>query len=88
MLEQYRYFRRHLDRRCQLLQRMTEFSIAWLKTQEKLNGRLKRIYLFDHMPARIAREQSGGCTLAPGGAFIPGTPAGNIRALVEAAEQE
>jgi uroporphyrinogen decarboxylase len=225
VLEQYRYFWRHMDRRYideygyldgfafamgpvetaalvigyenfllglhdfpqqihQLLQRMTEFSISWLKTQEKLNGRLKRIYLFDHMPARIgpehfeefafpylsrlcgefsyalkifhicekrithvlerladlgidvlffaaditevkkaigsrvclmgnlspielilrgspsqiaeeagrciaiAREQSGGYTLAPSGAFIPGTPVDNIRALVEAAEQQ
>jgi uroporphyrinogen decarboxylase len=225
VLDQYRYFWRHLDRRYierygyldgfafamgpvetaalvvgyenfllglhdfprqihRLLERMTEFSIAWLKTQEALNGRLKRIYLFDHMPARMgpehfeqfafpylsrvcaqfsyalkifhicekriahvlgriaelgidvlffsadiaevkkaaggrvclmgnlspielilrgsppqiaeearrciamAAEREGGYILAPGGAFIPGTPAENIRALVEAVEAQ
>jgi uroporphyrinogen decarboxylase len=41
----------------ELLLRMTDFSISWLKTQENLNGRLKRIYLFDHLPARIGPEQ-------------------------------
>jgi uroporphyrinogen decarboxylase len=163
---------------------MTDFSIAWLRTQEMLNGRLKRIYLFDHMPARIGlehfeefvfpylsrvcaeyayavkifhicekriahvlkrladlgidvlyfaadisevkntiggevclmgnlspieliltgnpiqiaaearrciaitRERDGGYILAPSGAFIPGTPAENIRALIDAANAE
>jgi uroporphyrinogen decarboxylase len=37
----------------QLLDMVTEFIITWLKTQEKVNGRLKRIYLFDHTPARV-----------------------------------
>jgi uroporphyrinogen decarboxylase len=167
----------------QLLERMTEFSITWLKTQEMLNGKLKRIYLFDHMPARIgpehfeefafpylarlcaeysyaikifhicekhithvlkrltdlgidvlffaadiavvkkaigsevclmgnlnpielilranprqiaaearrcisiAQDRNGGYILAPSGAFIPGTPAQNIRALIEATDE-
>jgi uroporphyrinogen decarboxylase len=94
VLEQYAYFRRHLDARYverygyldgfafamgpvetaalvvgyenflmglldspaqihQLLDRVTRFTIRWLKTQEQVNGKLKRIYLFDHTPARV-----------------------------------
>jgi uroporphyrinogen decarboxylase len=36
-----------------LLERVTEFAVHWLRTQEKINGRLRRIYLFDHTPARV-----------------------------------
>jgi uroporphyrinogen-III decarboxylase len=32
----------------------------------------------------IAREQNGGYLLAPSGAFIPGTPAENIQAILDA----
>ncbi|MBN1836362.1 MAG: uroporphyrinogen decarboxylase family protein [Spirochaetales bacterium] len=94
VLEQYRYFWKHLDRRYidrygylegfafamgpvettalvvgyenflmglvdhpeaahRLLGRATEFTLEWLRTQEKLNGTLRRIYLFDHTPARV-----------------------------------
>jgi uroporphyrinogen decarboxylase len=94
VLEQYEYFRRHLDARYmerygyldgfafamgpvetaalvvgyenflmglvdtpgdmhQLLERMTRFTIRWLRIQEQVNGALKRIYLFDHTPARV-----------------------------------
>ena len=34
----------------------------------------------------IAQEQNGGYLLAPSGAFIPGTPDENIRAILEAVE--
>lgn len=40
----------------QLLQKVTEFIIKWLKTQEQLNGKLKRIYFFDHTPARVGYD--------------------------------
>jgi len=40
----------------ELLKRMTDFSIAWLKVQQSVNGTLKRIYLFDHTPARVGAE--------------------------------
>ena len=94
VLEQYEYFRKHLDARYverygyldgfafamgpvetaalvvgyenflmglvdtpreihELLDRMTRFTIRWLKIQEQVNGKLKRIYLFDHTPARV-----------------------------------
>ena len=94
VLEQYEYFRKHLDARYverygyldgfafamgpvetaalvvgyenflmglvdtpqdmhQLLDRMTRFTIRWLRIQEQVNGKLKRIYLFDHTPARV-----------------------------------
>ena len=94
VLEQYRYFQEHLDRRVverygyldgfafamgpvetaalvigyenflvglvdfpaeihELLKRVTDFSLAWLKVQESVNGSLKRLYLFDHTPARV-----------------------------------
>ncbi len=94
VLEQYEYFRRHLDARYverygyldgfafamgpvetaalvvgyenflmglvdspgeihQLLERMTRFTIGWLKLQEQVNGSLRRVYLFDHTPARV-----------------------------------
>jgi uroporphyrinogen decarboxylase len=36
-----------------LLKRVTEFAVSWLRTQEKINGSLRRIYLFDHTPARV-----------------------------------
>jgi uroporphyrinogen decarboxylase len=36
-----------------LLARTTELTVSWLRTQEKLNGTLRRIYLFDHTPARV-----------------------------------
>ncbi|MGQ9616496.1 MAG: uroporphyrinogen decarboxylase family protein, partial [Spirochaetota bacterium] len=94
MLEQYRYFWKHLDRKYinrygylegfgfsmgpvetaalvvgyenflvglvdfpeavhRLLRRTTEFVVSWLRAQEKINGPLQRIYLFDHTPARV-----------------------------------
>ena len=94
MLEQYRYFWKHLDEKYidrygyldgfaftmgpvetaalvvgyenflvglvdfpdvvhRLLHRTTEFVISWLRAQEELNSSLKRIYLFDHTPARV-----------------------------------
>jgi uroporphyrinogen decarboxylase len=94
VVEQYEYFRKHLDARYvenygyldgfafamgpvetaalvvgyenflmglvdtpadmhQLLERMTRFTIRWLRIQEQVNGALKRIYLFDHTPARV-----------------------------------
>ncbi|MBN1837490.1 MAG: uroporphyrinogen decarboxylase family protein [Spirochaetales bacterium] len=94
VLEQYRYFWKHLDRRYierygylegfafamgpvetaalvvgyenflmglvdhpeavhRLLGRATELTLEWLRAQEKLNGTLRRIYLFDHTPARV-----------------------------------
>ena len=37
----------------QLPERMTRFTIHWLKIQEQVNGKLKRIYLFDHTTARV-----------------------------------
>jgi uroporphyrinogen decarboxylase len=40
----------------ELLKRVTDFSLAWLKVQESVNGTLKRIYLFDHTPARVSAE--------------------------------
>ena len=40
----------------ELLKRVTDFSITWLTTQQSVNGTLKRIYLFDHTPARVGRE--------------------------------
>jgi uroporphyrinogen decarboxylase len=39
-----------------LLDKMTGFTIRWLRTQEQVNGKLKRIYLFDHMPARVGPD--------------------------------
>jgi uroporphyrinogen decarboxylase len=39
-----------------LLDKMTEFTISWLRTQEQVNGKLKRIYLLDHMPARVGPD--------------------------------
>ncbi len=39
-----------------LLERVTDFSISWLKVQQAVNGTLKRIYLFDHTPARVSAE--------------------------------
>jgi uroporphyrinogen decarboxylase len=36
-----------------LLGRATELTVTWLRAQEKLNGALRRIYLFDHTPARV-----------------------------------
>ncbi len=38
----------------QLLNIMSDFIIIWLKAQERVNGRLKRIYFFDHTPARLS----------------------------------
>lgn len=38
----------------ELLNKVTEFIIHWLKTQEQINGKLKRIYIFDHTPARMS----------------------------------
>lgn len=32
----------------------TNFVIKWLKEQERVNGKLKRIYCLDHMPARMS----------------------------------
>lgn len=40
----------------ELLKRVTDFSIRWLKVQQSVNGTLKRIYLFDHTPARVGAE--------------------------------
>jgi uroporphyrinogen decarboxylase len=40
----------------QLLRMITDFIITWLKTQESVNGHLKRIYLFDHTPARVGSD--------------------------------
>ena len=37
----------------QLLRMVTDFTVSWLRVQEGVNGRLKRIYLFDHTPARV-----------------------------------
>jgi len=37
----------------QLLRMVADFTITWLRIQEQINGRLKRIYLFDHTPARV-----------------------------------
>ena len=94
VLEHYRYFWKHLDRRYidrygylegfafamgpvetaalvvgyesflmglvdypeavhRLLGRATELTLSWLRAQEELNGTLRRIYLFDHTPARV-----------------------------------
>jgi len=94
VMEQYGYFRKHLDARYverygyldgfafamgpvetaalvvgyenflvglvdtpkeihELLERMTRFTLRWLRLQEQVNGRLKRIYLFAHTPARV-----------------------------------
>jgi uroporphyrinogen decarboxylase len=39
-----------------LLERVTAFTIRWLRAQEQVNGRLKRIYLFDHTPARVGPQ--------------------------------
>ena len=40
----------------ELLKKVTDFSLAWLKVQQSVNGTLKRIYLFDHTPARVGAE--------------------------------
>ena len=40
----------------ELLKRVTDFSVAWLREQQAVNGTLKRIYLFDHTPARVGAE--------------------------------
>jgi len=40
----------------ELLKRVTDFSIQWLKVQQSVNGTLKRIYFFDHTPARVGAE--------------------------------
>jgi uroporphyrinogen decarboxylase len=40
----------------ELLKRVTDFALSWLKVQESVNGTLKRIYLFDHTPARVGAE--------------------------------
>lgn len=37
-----------------LLEVTTSFAIKWLKEQEKINGKLKRIYCLEHMPARLS----------------------------------
>jgi uroporphyrinogen decarboxylase len=37
----------------ELLNRVTDFSLAWLRVQESVNGPLRRIYFFDHTPARV-----------------------------------
>jgi uroporphyrinogen-III decarboxylase len=37
----------------ELLKRVTDFSLHWLRLQESVNGSLKRVYLFDHTPARV-----------------------------------
>jgi uroporphyrinogen decarboxylase len=39
-----------------LLERVTDFSVSWLRVQQSLNGTLQRIYLFDHTPARVSAE--------------------------------
>ncbi len=39
-----------------LLNMTTDFTLMWLRTQEKINGGLKRIYLFDHTPARVGPD--------------------------------
>ena len=36
-----------------LLSRTTDLTVTWLRAQEKLNGTLRRIYFFDHTPARV-----------------------------------
>lgn len=39
-----------------LLAKTTEFILAWLEKQQEINGPLKRIYLFDHSPARVGPD--------------------------------
>jgi len=36
-----------------ILNMTTDFTIRWLKAQEGVNGTLKRVYFFDHTPARV-----------------------------------
>jgi uroporphyrinogen decarboxylase len=36
-----------------ILNMTTDFTIRWLKAQESVNGTLKRVYFFDHTPARV-----------------------------------
>jgi uroporphyrinogen decarboxylase len=39
-----------------LLDMVTDFIIAWVRLQEQVNGKLKRIYFFDHTPARVGPD--------------------------------
>jgi uroporphyrinogen decarboxylase len=39
-----------------LLSRTTDLTVGWLRAQERVNGALSRIYLFDHTPARVGPE--------------------------------
>ena len=39
-----------------LLNVLTDSIIVWLKTQEQVNGRLKRLFIGDHMPTQVSRS--------------------------------
>ncbi len=39
-----------------LLDMVTDFTISWVRLQEQVNGELKRIYFFDHTPARVGPD--------------------------------
>lgn len=39
-----------------LLEMATETIIRWLRAQEKINGRLKRLYIPDHMPTQMSKN--------------------------------
>ncbi len=39
-----------------LLDMVTDFIIGWVRLQEQVNGKLKRIYFFDHTPARVGPD--------------------------------
>ena len=52
----YLSLRTEPDRIHSLLAITTESVLRWLKAQEKINGRLKRIGIADHIPGQISQE--------------------------------
>ncbi|MCG2661209.1 MAG: hypothetical protein L6437_13305 [Kiritimatiellae bacterium] len=47
----------------QLLDKVTDGVMRWLRAQERINGKLKRIYCLEHTPAHISLEHSRGFVL-------------------------
>ena len=39
-----------------LLEMVTKATIKWLRVQEKINGKLKRLYVPDHMPTQMSKS--------------------------------
>lgn len=61
-----------------LLAITTESVIRWLKTQEKINGRLKRIGITDHIPGQISQEHFEECWLPYSNQVVEEFPAATV----------